>query len=632
MDARCGEQLHPGISISTLATFVTGNLTFWTPGPVFTAAANAHRPDRDLGRPGLVGEVINPWLQHGSPILFSHQEEMSIQEHLAAPQRPPSAPPPYTYPSNTEPYQPLSPLHLATVAHPRAISKSPRRPLPPLPEPRVDTDRLHLDEPIASGSRTPLRIVTSSSSSSHEPSSSPSPLRSTPSLATSLSSPIPSGSISPRAHKYHSFIPLLSLLRPSRSRLPSEQIAEREAQSSASDARLRAEEQKRAAELEATKRAAAEENIRLAAEQSNAKEAVRSNIRSLLSRHLPSDEAYDPIFNKCAQICQGGGLDLSVVLQEPLIDEKPPVYWAILNGPSTSSQGSDAAFDPLVVALLGACQPLRDTTLASIRLACMLTSNNVLLQHLFRRFPALSPLTPGDAILLSSAGGTDVVDVDEMQDGTGTFVARIQIRRFRLRMRVSKLVKVEFVTSDRIWTITFSVRPENAAEGRSESKWLLSLGLADHSMPAWVDADLVISGSPPPSTNEADNHGPVFTIPICCGVCELNPGSENAIEIRLDEGPIRPHLINESQALVDSDGTLHVQFTVRLTRPIRSGLLSPSIDLSDSASQTSSALDAMTTTTSSRSEPPRSPISSIGKRRAQDVSKPVFTSLRRGGR
>ena len=63
-------------------------------------------------------------------------------------------------------------------------------------------------------------------------------------------------------------------------------------------------------------------------------------------------------------------------------------------------------------------------------------------------------------------------------------------------------------------------------------------------MPAWVDADLVVSGSPPP-TNEADDHEPTFTIPICCGVCELKAGSESAIRIRLDDGPLRPHLLNE---------------------------------------------------------------------------------------
>ncbi|KAI9441330.1 hypothetical protein H4582DRAFT_1368927 [Lactarius indigo] len=117
----------------------------------------------------------------------------------------------------------------------------------------------------------------------------------------------------------------------------------------------------------------------------------------------------------------------------------------------------------------------------------MSTSNNSLLQHLFWHFPPLSPLSRSDAMLLSAAGGGDVIDVDERQDGIGAFVARIQIRRFRLRMRVSKLVKIEFITSDRIWTITFSLGPKNTAIGPSEGEWLLSFGLGDHSMPAWVE-------------------------------------------------------------------------------------------------------------------------------------------------
>jgi hypothetical protein len=225
----------------------------------------------------------------------------------------------------------------------------------------------------------------------------------------------------------------------------------REAQRVAHDSRPQAEEARRVAELEGVRRVAAEQHARQAATRENAKEAIRSNIRSILSRHLTSDE-YEPIFKECAQICESGDLDLFAVLQEPLIDEKPPVYWAILNGPS--AQGSDEAFRALIVALLRACEPLNDATITSIRFACMLTSNDVLLQHLFRHFPALSPLTPGDAILLSSVGGGDVVEVNETQDGSGTFVARIQVRRFRLRMRVSKLVKVEFVTSGRLYHLT----------------------------------------------------------------------------------------------------------------------------------------------------------------------------------
>jgi hypothetical protein len=211
------------------------------------------------------------------------------------------------------------------------------------------------------------------------------------------------------------------------------------------------EEQKRQhTESEAVAQAVrmrADEDPRKAGIRTQASEAVKASIRSWLTRDFANEESA-AVLQKCGRICANSGLDLSVVLQEPLIDGKPPVYWAILNG-TTASRTSDAALHAVVLSLLESCQPLKETTIDSIRLACMTTSNNVLLQHLFWHFPAISPLTRSDSMLLSSAAGGDIVDVDQTQDGTGAFVARIQIRRFRLRMRVSKLVKIEFVTSGR---------------------------------------------------------------------------------------------------------------------------------------------------------------------------------------
>ncbi|KAH9067514.1 hypothetical protein EDB87DRAFT_1552418 [Lactarius vividus] len=344
-----------------------------------------------------------------------------------------------------------------------------------------------------------------------------------------------------------------------------------------------------------------EEDPRIAVIQARASEAVKSRIQLLLSHDFPDDE-YDTVLKECNQICANGGLDLSFVLQEPLIDGRPPVYWAILNRPVTTSQNSDAALHALVLSLLVTGQPLKETTITSIRLACMLTSNNTLLQHLFWHFPALSPLSRSDIMLLSSAGGGDVVDVNETQDGTGTFVARIQIRRFRLRMRVSKLVKVEFVTSDRIWTVTFSVSSQNAAI-RSESLWLLSLGLADHSTPTWVNGDFHVLRCLPSSIEGGDTHEPIFSLPFGQYPCQLQPGPESAIKMRLDDGPLRPHLLNEcvkthfalpfllvessfyrSLALVDRDGTLHAQFNVRLAQTQFPTLPPSSIGFSDGAS------------------------------------------------
>ncbi|KAH9980671.1 hypothetical protein BJV74DRAFT_97884 [Russula compacta] len=281
-----------------------------------------------------------------------------------------------------------------------------------------------------------------------------------------------------------------------------------------------------------------------AVSQAEAKEVVQSSIRSLLVLSNSSDEDRISAFSRCLQVCKNSGLDFSAVLQEPLIEEQTPVYWAILNRPAASSEADDAALDSLIVALLTACGSLNETTMASVRLACMLMSNNTLLQRLFWQFPGLSPLSTSDSMLLRPSGGGDVVDVEQTRDGTGAFVASIKLPRFRLRMSVSKVVKAEFVTSERIWMITFSVHTKSMPEGRSENKWLLSLELANNSTPAWVDADLLVPRRSH-QANDSDSNEPIFSVHVGCGEQALQPGHENAIKVRLDEGPMRLHWINE---------------------------------------------------------------------------------------
>ncbi|KAI0248351.1 hypothetical protein BJV78DRAFT_1112481, partial [Lactifluus subvellereus] len=216
------------------------------------------------------------------------------------------------------------------------------------------------------------------------------------------------------------------------------------------------------------------------------------------------------ILSACAQACKLGGLDLSTVLQEMMIEGYPPIYWAIVNRDAASGS-SGVALDSLVFALLGACRPLIPGTLDAIRVACMMASDNVLLQRLFREIPPLSPLSARDALLLGPANQGDHVSVEEKRDGTGSFVAHIQIPRFNLRMRVCKSVAVEFVAScaylfrvfpeayllthtpvGRIWILRFNAVVETAPDGQPRSKWYLSLELGEHSQPTTVNASLLI--------------------------------------------------------------------------------------------------------------------------------------------
>ncbi len=187
---------------------------------------------------------------------------------------------------------------------------------------------------------------------------------------------------------------------------------------------------------------------RQAAAHAEARGRVQSAIHSLLFRGLTSDEERISVFSKCARICKDCGLEFSAVLQEPLIEGQVPVYWAILNKPATSSEVDDDASNALIFTLLNASGSLKKSTNESVRLACMWTSNNTLLQYLFWQFPGLSPLSMSDHMLLGPSGG-DFVDVEETRDGSGAFVARAKIRRFRLRMNSSKLIKMEFITFGR---------------------------------------------------------------------------------------------------------------------------------------------------------------------------------------
>ncbi|KAI9465805.1 hypothetical protein BJY52DRAFT_1220538 [Lactarius psammicola] len=511
-------------------------------------------------------------------------------------------------------------------------SDMPYRPLPVQPELRADSVVAQVP---ASRSQIPPRVTgylpppLSSSRSIAAASSSSLPLPPPQPPVVTFSSPTPSRPRKLSLSKSRSAFPLSASKISKATRNATTWFADAARKDAAEPMFEDEQKKRRAAESEADARATkirTEEDHRKAAIQAKANEAVKSSIQSLLSHDIPY-EWCDTVLKECDQICANGGLDLSAVLQEPIIDGKPPVYWAILNGPVTSSQRGEAALHALVLSLLDACQPLKKTTIASIRLACMSTSNNALLQHLFWNFPALSPLSRREAMLLGSTGGGDIVDVDKTRDGIGSFVAHIQIRQFRLRMRVSKLIKVEFVTSDRIWTITFSVGTENTATGRSESQWLLSFGLGDCSMPALVDGDFLVLRRLP-SIDSGDNYEPAFSLPLGHNPCKLQPGLENTIKMRLDKGPMRPHLLNEALPLVDRDGTLHARFNVRLAQTRQPTL--PPIDSSDGASLRSSA---QATTMSTRSKPARS-VKTQDKRsrNAPDKEKKVYTSLRRGGR
>jgi len=192
-------------------------------------------------------------------------------------------------------------------------------------------------------------------------------------------------------------------------------------------------------------------------------------------------------------------------------------------------------------------------------------------------------------------------------------------------MRVSKCVVVEFIASERIWALKFAV-VETPTDGQG-NRWLLSLELGEHSPPVGIDADLFIEGSTAQPLDSRDFDDPLLAISFGSTTSELWPGRDNAITVRLDDGPMGPHLLNESSVLVDSKGTLCAQLNARLVRP------TVQVQVPALISDTSS-------TASPRSlETPFSEFSYAPSIKPKSKKKPkipkeerVYTSLRRGGR
>ncbi|KAH9980670.1 hypothetical protein BJV74DRAFT_855820 [Russula compacta] len=507
---------------------------------------------------------------------------------------PPPAPPPYHHKRSFKPtgedFHDLDLQHLGQVqvqrrptSHAPYRSTNPSPPLPrtpsppPLPVINVDTtvERTGRQDRPRPSSQDQYPISETRGRPSPSPSQSPtSPTVSTPAylvprsthgaMTAAAPAPPPPSSHSTLHHSWPSEPPISpppTAPLPSRPRFPSFAVlglsrATRQATAQITHvaARQAAGEKRQLTVEESERRAAQDRHLEEIARQASAQDMARENvhalIEALLQGRLPPDEERSSILSACAQTCETEGLDFSTVLQEMSIEGYPPIYWAIVNR-SVASENDGVAPDSLVLALLDACRPLSPATLAAIRVACMMASDNVLLQRLFRSIPPLSHISTRDALLLGPANEEDRVDVEERRNGTGAWVALIKIPRFRLRMRVCQSVSVEFIASGRIWILAFSAVVETSPDGRSENKWFLSLELGEHSPPTSVNANL-----------DSDSEDFLSrTIQLGHPMSELCPGRDKALKIRLDDGPIGPHLLNESSILVDSNKTLHARLS-----------------------------------------------------------------------
>lgn len=110
----------------------------------------------------------------------------------------------------------------------------------------------------------------------------------------------------------------------------------------------------------------------------------------------------------------------------------------------------------MVLLLLSEMSPILPSTISEFRRACIVNSDHTLFSLIKDRFPrAFAPLSGSDEILLSSRKGAegedilkDIVEVEEAVEGEGgdmAFKVKFEVVRFQLRMKVSGIVRVEWI-------------------------------------------------------------------------------------------------------------------------------------------------------------------------------------------
>ena len=176
---------------------------------------------------------------------------------------------------------------------------------------------------------------------------------------------------------------------------------------------------------------------------------TQSLLRDLLSQARPSEHEWLSVLNNCAETCTAQGLNFSALLQEPFVEGHLPVYWAVLKRPAVPIKADHRTPtgdpDALVLAILDASLPLNAQSIADARLGCMTVSDNALFVRLGQRYEGFSQRLGTDKMLLGGAETVDSVTVDEPHNGGGAFSVHFSLTQFPLRMRVSKLARVEFV-------------------------------------------------------------------------------------------------------------------------------------------------------------------------------------------
>ncbi|KAG6867231.1 hypothetical protein C0993_005380 [Termitomyces sp. T159_Od127] len=249
------------------------------------------------------------------------------------------------------------------------------------------------------------------------------------------------------------------------------------------------------------------------------------------------------ILDSCAEACTGYDLTLSAILQVRSIEGHTPMYWAIVKrAPDDDDEEHGKTVPDLLTALISYATPLSAATIADIRHACLLTSDQLLFQRL-RMSPEFAPLSGTDEMLLGASIPPDAITVENVVGGgdEGAFSVYFEVALFQKRMRVSKSVQLDFIARARMWRLEFLIAesPSRHRDKPRQGSWCISLSLLENSPPTWIDSRLLVPEPTPPSPDTLSSPDGPPSLPSSPSLIDrlrLQPRSSKpkpAISIRL---------------------------------------------------------------------------------------------------
>ncbi|KAJ6630110.1 hypothetical protein B0H10DRAFT_1985031 [Mycena sp. CBHHK59/15] len=157
--------------------------------------------------------------------------------------------------------------------------------------------------------------------------------------------------------------------------------------------------------------------------------------------------------------------------EQSYIEGHTPLYWAIVKRPSDESKPESFEAPPLIRALLIYSAPLKDTTIKDIRLALAFPKPTTV--------PEFQALSQKDRLLLGDSVPPDKISIGPATRHDAPISVDFEFAHFQKRMRVSHLVKLDFISHARMWEISFFVAEGN--RGLTDGQWAARIGLCENS-------------------------------------------------------------------------------------------------------------------------------------------------------